>query len=141
MARNDGASMAGGEPVEGDVVLPYAGPRPHQPFWVKVGLWGLSGRTSAWVFFWGCVIVAGFCTVRGVQSPSLVPRDIVAPERLLVLGRHPLGRPARRLVAGAGVEAASNGICHFSAAGAAGIAAPSGLRLVSSFASSAGRLA
>jgi hypothetical protein len=57
--------MTSDEPVEGDVVLPYARPRVHQPFWVKVGLWGLSSRTSAWVFFWGCVLVGVVSAVLG----------------------------------------------------------------------------
>ena len=57
--------MAGDGSVVDHVVIPYAGLRPRQPVWVKIGLWGLSGRGSAWAFFWGCVVVAVGCVIAG----------------------------------------------------------------------------
>ncbi len=35
-------------------------PRASYPLWVKIGLWGLPGRTSVWVCFW--LSVAGGLT-------------------------------------------------------------------------------
>ena len=59
--------MPSDKPVDEQVVLPYAGLRPRQPLWVRVGLWGLSGRGSAWVRFANRSFGGAFwCT--GVQS-------------------------------------------------------------------------
>ena len=59
-----------GDEVEGNIMIPYAGLRPRQPLWVKVGLWGLSGRASAWVFVWSCVAIAAGCIVMGFVNNS-----------------------------------------------------------------------
>jgi hypothetical protein len=49
--------------------LPYATPRPRRPLWVKMGLWGLPNRATAWAFVWICLGVAGFSAVRGFTDP------------------------------------------------------------------------
>jgi hypothetical protein len=35
------------------------------PVWVRLGLWGLPNRVSAWFFFWLSVGVAVGCVVAG----------------------------------------------------------------------------
>ena len=57
------------EPAEPGNVLPYATPRMARPFWVKLGLWGLPGRRSAWLFFWISMALAAFSVVYGFQDP------------------------------------------------------------------------
>jgi hypothetical protein len=60
--------MASDGRAEGEVVLSYARPRAHQPWWVKLGLWGLPSRRSAWLYFWLCVVVAGASAVLGFRN-------------------------------------------------------------------------
>ena len=35
------------------------------PLWVRLGLWGLSGRAAAWASFWLSVTIAVGCTAYG----------------------------------------------------------------------------
>ncbi len=37
----------------------------ERPLWVKVGLWGLPGRSSAWAFVWLSLAVAVGCVAYG----------------------------------------------------------------------------
>jgi hypothetical protein len=30
----------------------------ERPLWVRIGLWGVPNRPSAWVFFWVCMALA-----------------------------------------------------------------------------------
>lgn len=43
--------------------------RVERPLWVKVGLWGLPNRASAWVFFWLSIILVLGSLVLGVWDP------------------------------------------------------------------------
>ncbi len=36
---------------------------PGRPWWVKVALWGISGRGSAWNFVWLSVALGAVCMV------------------------------------------------------------------------------
>jgi hypothetical protein len=58
------------EPRTDSTTLPYATPHKRRPFWVKLGLWGLPNRASAWVFVWICIAIAAFCAVRGFSNPK-----------------------------------------------------------------------
>ena len=40
----------------------------ERPPWVKVGLWGLGSRASAWVFFWLSLAIAAACVVYGFTN-------------------------------------------------------------------------
>jgi hypothetical protein len=42
----------------------------ERPRWVKVGLWGVSNRASAWVYFWLSVAAAIGCVVYGFVYDS-----------------------------------------------------------------------
>jgi hypothetical protein len=37
----------------------------NRPAWVKLGLWGLPNRASAWAFFWLCIAIAAGCVAYG----------------------------------------------------------------------------
>ena len=43
--------------------------RIQRPLWVRVGLWGLPNRISAWVFFWLSIGIAVGCTAYGFVDP------------------------------------------------------------------------
>ncbi len=40
-----------------------------RPLWVKVGLWGIPNRASAWGFFWFCLIATVACVAYGFVDP------------------------------------------------------------------------
>jgi hypothetical protein len=40
----------------------------ERPWWVKVGLWGLGSRASAWVFVWLSLAIAVGCVVYGFTT-------------------------------------------------------------------------
>jgi hypothetical protein len=43
------------------------------PVWVRLGLWGLPNRASAWVFFWLSVALAAGCVGYGfVEWPFFI---------------------------------------------------------------------
>lgn len=50
----------------------------ERPLWVKVGLWGLPSRVSAWAFFWLAIALAiaaavyGFWDIRFIGGVGLV---------------------------------------------------------------------
>ena len=45
------------------------GKRPaERPLWVKLGLWGLPNRVSAWVFFWLSLALAAGCVAYGFRD-------------------------------------------------------------------------
>ena len=37
----------------------------QRPLWVRIGLWGLATRASAWVFFWISIALALGCVLYG----------------------------------------------------------------------------
>ena len=37
----------------------------ERPLWVKVGLWGVPNRSSAWAFFYFSIAVAAGCVAYG----------------------------------------------------------------------------
>ena len=37
----------------------------ERPWWVKIGLWGLPNRASAWAFFWISILLAIGCVLYG----------------------------------------------------------------------------
>ncbi len=45
-----------------------------RPWWVKVGLWGISSRGSAWSFVWLSIAIGGVCLVAGIWIPGLYHR-------------------------------------------------------------------
>jgi hypothetical protein len=49
--------------------LEYATPQSPRPIWVRLGLWSVSSRASAWVFFWICIAIAVFSVIRGFSEP------------------------------------------------------------------------
>ena len=36
-----------------------------RPLWVRVGLWGLPNRASAWAFVWLSIVIAAGCVAYG----------------------------------------------------------------------------
>jgi hypothetical protein len=38
----------------------------ERPWWVKIGLWGLPSRASAWAFFWLSMAIAIVCVAYGL---------------------------------------------------------------------------
>ena len=42
--------------------------REDWPPLVRVGLWGLGSRGSAWVFFWGCIVIGAICSIYGFSD-------------------------------------------------------------------------
>lgn len=57
------------QPSDDRTPLPYAPPGPVRPWWVAVGLFGVSGRSSAWVFVWLSVAMAVISFVIGFIAP------------------------------------------------------------------------
>jgi hypothetical protein len=43
--------------------------RRNWPVMVRLGLWGLGTRMSAWTFFWGSLAIAAGCFVYGFVNP------------------------------------------------------------------------
>jgi hypothetical protein len=43
--------------------------RDEWPMWVRLGLWGLPDRSSAWVFFWVCIALAVASVAAGFVHP------------------------------------------------------------------------
>jgi hypothetical protein len=43
--------------------------RSRWPIMVRMGLWGLPNRESAWVFFWISTIAAAGCVAYGFVNP------------------------------------------------------------------------
>ena len=41
-------------------------PAVRRPWWVRVGLWKISGRSSAWLYVWLSVALALACIVAGL---------------------------------------------------------------------------
>src|SRR5207244_7681554 len=48
-----------------------ANQREHLPVWVRVGLWGLSTRTSVLAFVWLSIVLAVASVVAGFWRPIL----------------------------------------------------------------------
>jgi hypothetical protein len=48
------------------------------PWWVSLGLWGVSGRGAAWVFFWFSLLMAVACLALGfVFTPAFLGFGLV----------------------------------------------------------------
>ncbi len=43
---------------------------PERPLWVRMGLWGVPNRASAWVFVWVCMAAAVGCVAYGYVDPT-----------------------------------------------------------------------
>ena len=41
----------------------------ERPYWVKLALWGLPNRASAWIFFWLAIAIAVACSALGFVEP------------------------------------------------------------------------
>jgi hypothetical protein len=60
---------------DGDAPNPYQSPQTEtnqgdgRPFWVNVGLWGLSSRASAWLCFWLSMAIAAGSIAYGFLNP------------------------------------------------------------------------
>ena len=46
--------------------------RIERPWWVKMGLWGLPTRGSAWAFFWLSLVLAVGCVIYGFTDPRFL---------------------------------------------------------------------
>jgi hypothetical protein len=40
----------------------------ERPWWVKLGLWGISGRRMAWTFVWLGIALGVACVVYGIWN-------------------------------------------------------------------------
>ncbi|MBY0524297.1 MAG: hypothetical protein K2R98_12905 [Gemmataceae bacterium] len=55
--------------TETTVIKPMGVDRNDWPFMVRLGLWGLPSRGSAWAFFWLSVAIAVGCVTYGFARP------------------------------------------------------------------------
>ena len=52
--------------------------RDDWPFVVRLGLWGLPNRTSAWACFWLSIVIAIACVAYGFIDARFFPVGVMA---------------------------------------------------------------
>ena len=62
-----------------------------RPWWVKVGLWGISSRGSAWTFVWLSIALGVVCMVYGFWNRWFSLGAVVVPRGFMVSPGDPVG--------------------------------------------------
>ena len=52
--------------------------RSNWPFMVRLGLWGLPNRASAWAFFWLSIAIATGCVAYGIVDSRISIGGVMA---------------------------------------------------------------